>query len=92
MERDRERMAYEEANAPTPMLAGALGVDSSYTNAKQAMPERTTRGHYSVRERINRTLREAQNTYERAGAAQRAKELIEKHPEVAELLDLLNRF
>lgn len=48
--------------------------------------------HSSIAGRIDRTLREAQSTYERAAAAQRAKELIEKHPEFAELLDLLNRF
>ena len=46
----------------------------------------------SIQDRINRTLAQVQSTYERAGAAQRAKEIIEKNPEFAELLDLLERF
>lgn len=90
MDRERElrqRQAEREqavnygtqASAPS-MQAGALGC---YDTAKS--PYRLT-----TRDRIERTLREAQSTYERAAAAQRAKEIIDAHPEFAELLDALN--
>ncbi len=46
----------------------------------------------NVRQRIERTLMEAQNTYQRAAAAQRAKDIIDAHPEFAELLDALDQF
>lgn len=46
----------------------------------------------SIRERINRTIREAENVIGRAQAAQRAQAIIDAHPEFAELLDALNEF
>jgi hypothetical protein len=45
-----------------------------------------------VRARAEKTLIEAQNTYERAQAAQRTIEILNKHPEFGELLDLIGRF
>lgn len=46
----------------------------------------------SIRGRIDRALAEADGIYRRAVAAQRAKQIIDQHPEFAELLDALNEF
>lgn len=43
-----------------------------------------------IRERIDRALYAAQHTSRRAAIAHRAKQIIDQHPEFAELLDLLN--
>lgn len=43
-----------------------------------------------IRERIDRALYAAQQTSRRAAVAHRAKQIIDQHPEFAELLDLLN--
>jgi hypothetical protein len=44
----------------------------------------------SIRERIDRALSVAEYTSKRAAIAYRAKQIIDQHPEFAELLDLLN--
>lgn len=85
-------MAYGEQYADVELEQRIGQLKQRDECAKSATP--TTTGLYgsSIADRIHRTLREAQSTYDRAAAAQRAKELIEKHPEFAELLDLLSRF
>lgn len=45
-----------------------------------------------IRQRIEQTLAVAEIQFRRMNAAQRAKQIIDQHPELAELLDLLNEF
>lgn len=47
---------------------------------------------FGIRERIEQTLAGAEIQFRRMNAAQRAKQIIDQHPELAELLDLLNEF
>lgn len=46
----------------------------------------------SLRERVHRALAEGESNMRRLEAAHRAKQIIDEHPEFAELLDLLGQF
>jgi hypothetical protein len=67
-------------------------------NAKQAMPQfggMVGSGDVprrSIRRRIDEALLAAEHTARRAEAAYRAKNIIDQHPEFAELLEALNEF
>lgn len=60
-------------------LAGEMGAGPIRRNA-------------SIRQRIDATLREGERTYARMEAAQRARLIIDAHPEFADLLDALGEF
>lgn len=79
---DREilrKKAMYEGNACATAPVGYVG---------QGQP----RNRRPIAARINDALEQAYVANQRANAAARAQELIQKHPEVAELLDLLNEF
>lgn len=58
------------------------------TSAKSAM-QLGNPAVFTQRDRINQAISEAE---QRLAAAKRAAEILEAHPEIEELLNLLNRF
>lgn len=73
----------QQACDQSPSGLGALG---GYKQA-ETMYQRN-----SIRRRVERTIAEFEGSIKRAGAAQRVKQIIDAHPEFAELLDLLGEF
>lgn len=65
----------------------AAQAQREYDNCKSAEPRRL-----GVAERIDRTIAEGHRTVERLQAAMEARDIIQKNPDFARLLDLLERF
>lgn len=89
MAKEYERKAWErQQQAGQPMAESAgplLGSDSAFIGA-------APRNRTPIRYRIEQALQGANSVLRRAEAAQRAKNIIDQHPELAELLDALNEF
>lgn len=68
-------------------LGGAFGGQGAAMGIAGGSGARTP-----ISDRIEQTMRDAKAVYERAEAASRAREILNKYPEFGELLDLLARF
>ena len=88
-------MNYQSDGSPSPggIFPGGLGAANKAAQVLESINKLTERTYQpGVLDRIQKTLSEAEYVSERAAAAYEAREILNKYPDFARLLDLLGRF
>jgi hypothetical protein len=91
-EQEQERAAEQRNYLKNAGCAPQYAAEKGYDTAKTGMLGGASERRSNIRQRIAQTLVGAEENLRRAHAARRAQEIIDAHPEFAELLDLLNEF